>query len=89
MIERNIQIVNKLGLHARAAARFVRTASDFRSTVHIRKDGQEVDGKSILGVLMLAASRGTQLIIRTAGADEREAMDALTKLVAGRFGERE
>ena len=89
MIERKVQIVNKLGLHARAAAGFVRTASDFRSKVDIQKDGQEVDGKSILGVLMLAASRGTQLTIRTAGADEQEAMDALTKLVAGRFGERE
>ncbi|MBI2840498.1 MAG: HPr family phosphocarrier protein [Acidobacteria bacterium] len=89
MIERRLQIVNKLGLHARAAAKLVRAASGFRSQIVIRKDGNEVDGKSILGVLMLAAAQGTQITLRVTGQDERDAADALQSLIADRFGERE
>lgn len=89
MIERSLQIVNKLGLHARAAAKLVRTASSYKSQVIIQKDGSEVDGKSILGVLMLAASQGTQITLRVSGQDEREAIESLVDLIAGRFGERE
>lgn len=89
MIERKLQIVNKLGLHARAAAKLVRAASSFRSQIVIRKDGNEVDGKSILGVLMLAAAQGTQITLRVTGQDERDAADALQSLIVDRFGEKE
>lgn len=89
MIERKLQIVNKLGLHARAAAKLVRAASSFRSQIVIRKDGNEVDGKSILGVLMLAAAQGTQITLRVTGQDERDAAEALQSLIVDRFGEKE
>jgi len=89
MQERPVTIINKLGLHARAAARFVTTASSFSSEVDISKNGQRVNGKSIMGVMMLAASRGTDLIIMTQGDDEIEAADSLVTLIEGRFGEKE
>jgi len=89
MQERPVTIVNKLGLHARAAARFVTTASSFSCSVDIARNGQRVNGKSIMGVMMLAASRGTELIILTQGADEVEAADSLSRLVEERFGEQE
>lgn len=89
MQQRPVTIINKLGLHARAAARFVTTASAFASHVDVEKNGQHVNGKSIMGVMMLAASRGTELIIMTQGADEVEAADSLVKLVEERFGEQE
>ena len=89
MQQRPVTIVNKLGLHARAAARFVTTASSFSCRVDIDRDGQRVNGKSIMGVMMLAASRGTELIIVTQGADEVEAVDSLARLVEERFGEQE
>ena len=89
MQERPVTIVNKLGLHARAAARFVMTASSFSSEVDISKNGQRVNGKSIMGVMMLAASRGTDLIIMTQGDDEIEAADSLVTLIEERFGEKE
>lgn len=89
MQQRPVTIINKLGLHARAAARFVTTASSFSSHVDVAKDGQQVNGKSIMGVMMLAASRGTELIIMTQGDDEIEAADSLVKLVEERFGEQE
>jgi len=89
MQERPVTIVNKLGLHARAAARFVTTASSFSCSVDIARNGQRVNGKSIMGVMMLAASRGTELIIVTQGADEVEAADSLARLVEERFGELE
>jgi len=89
MVERRVQIVNKLGLHARAAAKFVRTASTFSSKIIVQKDGMEVDGKSILGVLMLAASRGTHLVLRATGRDEEAAIEAIEALITSRFGERE
>jgi len=89
MQERPVTIVNKLGLHARAAAKFVTTASSYSSEVDISRDGQRVNGKSIMGVMMLAASRGTELIIMTQGADEVEAAESLVNLIEDRFGERE
>jgi len=89
MQERPVTIINKLGLHARAAARFVTTASAYSSNIDIAKNGQRVNGKSIMGVMMLAASRGTELIITTHGVDEIEAADSLVRLVEDRFGEQE
>ncbi len=89
MEERVVTIVNKLGLHARAAAKLVTTASAFSSSIDIARNGQRVNGKSIMGVMMLAASRGTELIIYAAGEDETEAADTLVQLIADRFGEDE
>jgi phosphocarrier protein HPr len=89
MQERAVTIINKLGLHARAAAKFVTTASSFSCNIDIEKNGQKVNGKSIMGVMMLAASRGTELIIMTSGDDEVAAANSLEELVADRFGEQE
>lgn len=89
MQERPVTIINKLGLHARAAAKFVTAASSFSSDIDIAKNGQKVNGKSIMGVMMLAASRGTELIIIASGTDEIEAADSLENLVADRFGEQD
>jgi phosphocarrier protein len=89
MEQRPVTIVNKLGLHARAAAKFVTTASGFSSSIDIEKDGQKVNGKSIMGVMMLAASRGTRLTIRANGKDERDAVDSLERLIEEKFGEQE
>jgi phosphocarrier protein len=89
MEQRPVTIVNKLGLHARAAAKFVTTASGFASSIDIEKDGQKVNGKSIMGVMMLAASRGTRLTIRANGKDERDAVDSLERLIEEKFGEQE
>ena len=89
MIEREVEIVNRLGLHARAAAKLVHTAGNFRSKVTLIWNGELVDGKSILGILLLAAAQGTKLAVRCEGEDEAAAMDAVTALIAGRFGESE
>lgn len=89
MQEREVTIINKLGLHARAAAKFVTTASAFSSSVDVVKDGQKVNGKSIMGVMMLAAARGANLIITTSGEDEEEAADSLANLISKKFGEAE
>lgn len=86
-MQRPIEIVNELGLHARAAARFVELANRFQSKVELQRDGETVDGKSILGILTLAAPRGTKLVLLTDGPDEGEAMDALAALIMDRFGE--
>jgi phosphocarrier protein HPr len=85
MLTRTIRIVNPLGLHARAAARFVRLASQFGATVRVAKGARELDGKSILGLLLLGASRGTEITIRTEGADAEAAIEALSQLVADGF----
>jgi phosphocarrier protein HPr len=82
-----VTIVNKYGLHARPAAEFVKLANRFTSEVFIRKDDVEVSGKSIMGVMMLAAECGATVHVRAAGADAREAVDALVGLVQNRFGE--
>lgn len=87
MIERDIAIRNRLGLHARAAAKFVQTASRFQSEIKIRKNGEEVDGKSILGLLLLAASQGTRITIAVYGEDEAAAFAAVEDLIARSFDE--
>ena len=87
MVTREVAIVNPLGLHARAAARFVRTASQFASSVRVAKGPRELDGKSILGLLLLGAARGSTIVIRTEGDDAEAAADALAALVADGFGE--
>lgn len=87
LVEKRVEIVNLLGLHARAAARFVRTATQFRSQVMISKDGNSTDGKSILGILFLSATSGTEITISASGEDELEAVDALVALVASGLGE--
>lgn len=87
MIEREVEIVNRLGLHARAAAKLVHTAGAYQSRVTLAKDGEEVDAKSILGVLLLAASQGTSIVVRCDGQDEEAAMHAVTELIANRFDE--
>ena len=89
MLERPVTIINKLGLHARAAAKLVTAASSFSSSIELQKDDQKVNGKSIMGVMMLAASRGTELVIITSGKDEQAAADELEALIAARFGENE
>jgi phosphocarrier protein len=87
VIERELAIRNRLGLHARAAAKFVQTASRFKSDVKIRKNGEEVDGKSILGLLLLAASQGTQITLAVCGEDEEAAFAAVEELIARSFDE--
>ena len=87
MIERNIEIKNKLGLHARAAAKLVHTAARFKSDIKIRKGDEEVDGKSILGILLLAAGRGTTITVKANGEDEAAAVDAIEKLIDAKFDE--
>ncbi|MEM9292378.1 MAG: HPr family phosphocarrier protein [Acidobacteriota bacterium] len=87
MTERDIEIVNRLGLHARAAAKLVHLAGSFQSRVALVVDGDEVDAKSILGILMLGAAQGTRLMVRCEGPDEEEAVQAIAELFADRFGE--
>ncbi len=87
MIERDIEIKNKLGLHARAAAKFVHTAARFKADIKVRKGEEEVDGKSILGILLLAAGRGSTVRVRADGEDERDALDAVEKLIDAKFDE--
>lgn len=89
MIAASVTIVNKLGLHARAASRLVNTASGFAAEIRIVKGARAVNAKSIMGVLTLAATRGTDLMIEAEGADEQQALDAVTELIADRFGEAE
>ncbi len=86
-MEKTVDIVNKLGLHARAAAKLVTLASKFESDVRVRKDGREVSGKSIMGVMMLAAAKGSQVTLIAEGEDAQQALDELAALVADRFGE--
>ncbi len=87
MQRRDVEIVNKLGLHARPSARLTQLASSFASEVHMSKNGRRVNAKSIMGVMMLAAARGSTLTLETDGKDEVEAIDALTDLIASGFGE--
>ncbi len=89
MQEKELLIINKLGLHARAAAKLIGITSRFSSEVTLSKDGREVDGKSIMSVMMLAASKGSTLKVRTEGSDEREALAALEQLINNRFDEDE
>ncbi len=87
MTEREVQIVNKNGLHARPAAEFVKLANRFASDVWVRKDEVEVSGKSIMGVMMLAAECGSTVQIRARGDDSEQAVEALVQLIRNRFGE--
>lgn len=89
MIETQVTIVNKLGLHARAAAKFVACATAFSSTIRAGRDGQLVDGKSIMSVMMLAAGKGTVLDLQIQGRDEEAALQALKTLIENRFDEPE
>jgi len=89
MIEKNLLIINKLGLHARAAAKLTGLTSRFSSEIKISKEGRSVDGKSIMSVMMLAASKGTELTISAAGEDESEALAAIEELINNRFDEGE
>jgi phosphocarrier protein len=82
-------IVNKLGLHARASAKFVTLASQFKSDVTLGRNGQHANGKSIMGIMMLAAGKGTQVELMVDGDDEDQALAALVELIASRFGEDE
>ena len=87
MISRSVIIRNSLGLHARAAARFVHLATRFASQIHVARDAKVMDGKSIMGILLLAAARGTTLTISAQGVDEATAVEALAQLVESGFGE--
>jgi phosphocarrier protein len=86
-VEREFDILNRLGLHARAAAQLVRMANGFASEIHLLKDGMVVNGKSIMGVLMLAAPKDTKILIRAIGEDAEEALAAIGELIAQKFGE--
>ncbi len=85
--ERSFVIVNTLGLHARAAAQLVQTANRFKSEIHVEKDGMEVNGKSIMGVLTLAAAKGSSILVTCDGEDADAAMSALAKMIENGFGE--
>jgi phosphocarrier protein len=89
MLDRTVTIKNKLGLHARAAVKFVNLSNRFSSSVKIVKDGDEIDGKSILGILTLAATQGTSIRLVVSGKDEEAAMAALVELIGNRFDEKE
>jgi phosphocarrier protein len=86
LVEAQLVIRNQLGLHARACALFVKTAARFKSHVFVNRDDLEVNGKSIMGVMMLAAEEGATIKVRAEGEDERETLTALEELVAGKFG---
>ena len=87
MIERQVEILNRLGLHARAAAKLVHLAGKYDSQISLSMNGEEVDAKSILGILLLAAAQGSQVVVKCDGDDEQEAMTAVTGLIANRFEE--
>lgn len=89
MLQKQILIINKLGLHARAAAKLIGVTSRFSCNIQITKDGRDVDAKSIMSVMMLAASKGTELTIKTEGEDQEEAMIAIETLINNRFDEDE
>lgn len=87
MLEQQFTIINKLGLHARASALFVKTASQFKSDITVFREGIEVNGKSIMGIMMLAAAKGTEIILQVSGSDESEAFQKLEELIQNGFGE--
>lgn len=89
MLILNIKIINKLGLHARASAKLTQVANQFESDIWIEKNDRKVNAKSIMGVMMLAASQGTDIKISTEGVDEKEALDSITALINDYFGEGE
>jgi phosphocarrier protein len=85
--ERTFTIINSLGLHARAAAQLVQTANRYRAEIHVEKDGMQVNGKSIMGVLTLAAAKGSSIVVSVEGDDAEPAMTALAKVIESGFGE--
>ncbi len=89
MLQQDVEIINKLGLHARASAKLSQAASQFQSEIFLERNGNRVNAKSIMGVMMLAASKGSTIRIEAAGPDEAEAMAALTALIGDKFGEGE
>ena len=89
MLQREVEIINKLGLHARASAKLTQVAGGFSASVWIGRNGRRVNAKSIMGVMMLAAAKGSVVVIETEGTDEQQAMDAVTQLIAARFDEAE
>ncbi|HEX9392794.1 MAG TPA: HPr family phosphocarrier protein [Usitatibacteraceae bacterium] len=89
MLRQELEIINKLGLHARASAKLTQTAGRFKSDIFVSKAGKRVNAKSIMGVMMLAAGKGTKIEVETSGADENDAMDAVVLLVNDKFGEGE
>ena len=89
MIKQEIQIINKLGLHARASTKLTQTASQYACEIWIERNARRVNAKSIMGVMMLAASNGSTITLETDGKDEQPAMDALVQLINSRFGEPE
>ena len=88
-LRRDIEIINKLGMHARAAAKFVKLASEFSSNIEVEREQQRVNGKSIMGVMMLAAAQGSTITLHADGDDAQRAIDALSELINNRFGEDE
>jgi phosphocarrier protein len=89
MLQRDVEIVNKLGLHARASAKLTQLAGQYESEVWLTREGRRVNAKSIMGVMMLAASKGSTVSVETSGADEEAAMEAITGLIRDRFEEAE
>lgn len=89
MIQQEIEIINKLGLHARASAKFTRLASKFKSEVWMTRNKRRVNAKSIMGVMMLAAGKGSTILLEAKGEDERACFDALNQLIQDKFGEGE
>ena len=87
MQQREVEIINKLGLHARASAKLTQLAAKYQSDVQMARNGRKVNAKSIMGVMMLAAGKGSKVMLEVEGPDEKEAMEALTSLIADNFGE--
>ena len=89
MLQQDVEIVNKLGLHARASAKLSQTANQFKSDVQLGRNGNKVNAKSIMGVMMLAAAKGSTIAIETNGPDEAQALEAVLHLILNKFGEGE
>ena len=89
MVRQDVEIINKLGLHARASTKMTQTASQFKSEIWLERNNRRVNAKSIMGVMMLAASKGSKVAVEAIGLDETEALDALVALINNRFGEPE
>ena len=89
MLQREVEIINKLGLHARASAKLTQVAGRLKANVWVSRNGRRVNAKSIIGVMMLAAAKGSAIMVETDGPDEAQAMEAVTQLIAGKFEENE
>ena len=89
MLQREVEIINKLGLHARASAKLTQVAGRFKANVWVSRNGRRVNAKSIMGVMMLAAAKGSAIMVETDGPDEAQAMEAVTQLIDGKFEENE